>query len=359
VRLGGDYLLLLTLQALSRVPEIGCLVVALPPGERDGFPALVGGKPVLQVAGGATRQESVARCFEAAPPHPLVVIHDGARPFVSPSLVSRVIEEAEKGGAALAALPVFDTLKVVDGEGVVLSTPPRGDFWLAQTPQAFRWEVFREAVAKARQEGVTGTDDAALVERLGVEVRVVRGEESNFKVTTPYDLQVARVLAGGRFRTGIGYDVHPFEEGQPLCLGGVTIPGFPGLRGHSDGDAVLHAVMDACLGAAGLGDIGLHFPPGEERYRGVSSLSLLRRVRELVEEAGYRVRQVDVTVAAERPRLSPFFPAMREAVAGGLGLSPAAVGVKATTQEGLGFVGRGEGVAAWAVALVEAEVAPL
>ncbi len=341
------------------MPEIGALVVALPPGERDGFPLRVGGKPVFRVEGGATRQESVFRCFEAAPPHPLVVVHDGARPFVSPGLVSRVIAEAEKSGAALAALPVSDTLKRVGEGGVVLSTPARDEFWQAQTPQAFRWEVFLEAMRKAREEGMTATDDAALVERLGVEVRVVRGEESNFKVTTPHDLQVARALAGGRFRTGIGYDVHPFEEGRPLRLGGVSIPGFPGLRGHSDGDVVLHAVMDACLGAAGLGDIGLHFPPGEERYRGVSSLLLLREVRRLVEEAGYGVRQVDVTVAAEKPRLAPFFPAMREALAGGLGISPAAVGVKATTQEGLGFVGRGEGVAAWAVALLEVEGAPL
>jgi 2-C-methyl-D-erythritol 4-phosphate cytidylyltransferase/2-C-methyl-D-erythritol 2,4-cyclodiphosphate synthase len=282
----------------------------------------------------------------------VVVIHDAARPFASGALVARTIAAAAESGAALAALGARDTVKQVAGD-VVQATLDRQTIFLAQTPQAFRRDVLRDALA------VTGdaTDEAALAERAGHAVRIVEGEPSNIKVTTPEDLVIAEAIGreGKRARTGragMGYDLHRLVEGRPFILGGVTIPFERGLAGHSDADAVCHAVTDAILGAAGAGDIGRHFSDTDPRWKGASSLDLLRRAVEVVHGEGLDVGNVDATVIVERPKLAPYIEQMRANLAAVLGVSIDRVSIKGKTNEGLGELGRGEALAVHAIALV-------
>jgi 2-C-methyl-D-erythritol 4-phosphate cytidylyltransferase/2-C-methyl-D-erythritol 2,4-cyclodiphosphate synthase len=282
----------------------------------------------------------------------VVVIHDAARPFASSGLVARTIAAAAESGAALAALGVRDTVKQVDGD-VVRATLDRQTIFLAQTPQAFRREVLRDALA------VTGdaTDEAALAERAGHTVRIVEGEASNIKVTTSEDLIIAEAIGrGGKpartGRAGMGYDLHRFVVGRPFILGGVTIPFERGLAGHSDADAVCHAVTDAILGAAGAGDIGRHFSDTDPRWKGASSIDLLRRAVEVVHAEGLDVGNVDATVIVERPKLAPYIDQMRANLAAVLGVSIDRVSIKGKTNEGLGELGRGEALAVHAIALV-------
>jgi 2-C-methyl-D-erythritol 4-phosphate cytidylyltransferase/2-C-methyl-D-erythritol 2,4-cyclodiphosphate synthase len=304
----------------------------------------------LLVAGGATRAETVRRCLAQLPAEVThVLVHDAARPYCSPELARRVMEATERYGAACAALPAVDTVhRAAAGEPVVAETLDRSRLWLAQTPQGFR----RELLERAHAGGAEGTDDAGLVAALGVPVRLVEGERTNTKLTYPEDLAS---LPGGRIPSvavGLGQDVHRLVPGRRLVLGGVVIPAEFGLEGHSDADVVAHAVADAVLGAAGLGDIGRHFPPSDERWRGADSLDLLRRCVEMAGEAGWRPVQADCVVTAERPRLGPHVPAMRARLAGALGCPSERVNVKAGTAEGLGALGRGEGIAASAVVLL-------
>lgn len=322
-------------------------------------------KLVGVIAGGATRQESVANGLRSLPDDwELVAVHDGARPLLTVDRLEEAIRCARSVGAVAVGVPVKDTVKVVE-ERAIRKTPERSRLWLAQTPQVFRRDLLVRAYAEAERTGFQGTDDASLVERLGVQVEVCPGSYENIKVTTPGDLIQAEAILVRRsgqalrhvpnlpaVRTGIGYDVHPFAPGRRLVLGGVEIPGSDGLAGHSDADVLLHALMDACLGAAGLGDIGHYFPPSEQVWKDAPSLALLAAVRGIVAEAGFVISNVDSVVAAERPRLAPYIAQMKERIAAVLGVKPEAVGVKATTGEGLGFIGRGEGIAAWAVATV-------
>lgn len=373
--LAGRPLLLHTLEALAASPCLDGVVVVVRGEDVPFCRGLLRGagldKVEAVVAGGAERQESVARGLEALGEGvDVVAVHDGARPLCPPALVEATVAAARRTGAALAALPVKDTIKVVDADGRVVSTPDRRGLFAAQTPQAFRLEVLREAFAAASARGWRATDEAALVEALGRPVAVVPGEEANLKVTTPLDLALAEAILRERrgeagagappalagLRVGHGCDVHPLVPGRRLVLGGVEIPHEAGLAGHSDADAVVHALIDALLGAAGLGDVGAWFPDDDARFRGADSLDLLREVAARLRGLGWRVLNCDVTVIAERPRLSPHREAMRERLAEGLGISPQRVGVKATTTEGLGFTGRGEGIAAHAVALLAREV---
>lgn len=314
------------------------------------------------VPGGAERQDSVARGLEAVGPGTdVVVVHDGARPLVSPALIAATVEAAARRGAALAAVPVKDTVKVVE-DGRVTATPERRRLFAAQTPQAFRAGLLREAFARAAARGWRATDDAALVEACGHPVAVVPGEETNLKVTTPLDLRLAEAVLAGRegrppsgsdeLRVGIGFDAHRLVAGRRLVLGGVEVPHHAGLAGHSDADAAAHALIDALLGAAGAGDIGRWFPDDDEAYRDADSLQLLGRVVRELQARGWRVVNCDVTVVAEQPRLAPHVDAMRARLAASLGVAPERVGVKAKTTEGLGFTGRQEGIAAQAVALL-------
>ena len=301
------------------------------------------------VAGGDERQDSVARGLEKVT-REIVAIHDAARPLVTREIIERSIEEAARSGACIAAVPVIDTIKSVT-DGDVTGTVDRSNLYAVQTPQTFRTELIREAYRRAYEDGVYATDDAALVERLGKRVTVVPGSYDNIKITTPADLEIASVkLGGGEVRAGIGYDVHALVEGRRLVLGGVEIEFEKGLGGHSDADVVLHAIMDALLGAASLGDIGRHFPDSDPQYKGISSLRLLERVNGLLSDAAWQVMNVDAVVVCERPKIAPLASEMSRRIADCLGIDPSRVSVKGTTTEGLGFTGRGEGIACQAVA---------
>ncbi|MGC8862541.1 MAG: 2-C-methyl-D-erythritol 4-phosphate cytidylyltransferase [Armatimonadota bacterium] len=303
------------------------------------------------VCGGKHRHDSVANGL-AHVTLDIVAIHDAARPLVTDEIIRRSIEEAARTGACVAAVPVIDTIKSV-ADGRVEATVDRSSLYAVQTPQTFRTTLIVDAYARAYEDGFFATDDAALVERLGQEVTVVPGSYDNIKITTPADLEVVSTkLGGGEVRTGIGYDVHALVEGRKLILGGVQIDLEKGLAGHSDADVVVHAVMDALLGAASLGDIGRHFPDSDPQYRDISSLELLRRVGAMLSEAGWLVLNVDAVVVCERPKIAPFASAMSGRIAEALRIDANRISVKGTTTEGLGFAGRGEGIACQAVAAI-------
>lgn len=362
--LGGKPLLQRTAEAFASHPAIDGIVVVAGPSEvtrcRE---ALAGLEKVLAVvAGGQTRQESVAIGLFAlgGSPDDLILVHDAARPLVTAAVVDRCIDRALEAGSAVAALPVTDTLKAADSSLTVQRTVDREGLWAMQTPQAFRLSTLFEAHSAARVMGWTGTDEAALVEQFSDEpVHLVLGDPSNLKVTRPEDLPLAEAIWQSRFptqvmqtRIGFGYDIHPLTEGRKLFLGGIEIPSLRGLDGHSDADVLLHALCDALLGAAGLPDIGHLFPNTDAAYKGISSLTLLREVVRRLHEAGYAVGNADMTLIAEAPKIAPYIGQMRTVIADALHAQPSQVGIKATTNEGLGSLGRGEGIAAHAVALL-------
>lgn len=267
-----------------------------------------------------------------------------------------MIEAARQYGAAIAAVPVKDTLKRVENE-TIIGTLDRASLWQAQTPQVFDRTWLAEALTSARQEGLLATDEAALVERCGHPVRVVHGAADNLKITSPEDLVLAESLTGydamdSRMRVGIGYDVHALVSGRKLMLGGLEIPHQLGLDGHSDADVIIHALCDALLGAAGLPDIGSNFPDTDPQWAGASSLDLLRIVEEKISEAGFDFINADLTLMAEQPKIKEYVPEMARLMADALSTEPDRVNIKGTTTEGLGLVGREEGMAAWAVVLL-------
>ena len=353
LEIGGRAILERSVTAFLSHPSVDEVVVALPQDLLDAPPPYLtsAGKPLRIVAGGARRQDSVANGFRAASANTdVVVIHDAARPFASADLIARTIAAAAESGAALAAIQARDTVKRVSAATVV-ETLARECIYLAQTPQAFRSNVLADALASPGD----ATDEAALAERAGHAVRIVEGEASNIKITTPEDLVMAEAIAGTvarAGRAGIGYDLHRLVEGRPLILGGVTIPFERGLLGHSDADAVCHAITDAVLGAAGAGDIGRHFPDNDPQWKGASSIDLLGRAAAMVRAAGLEVGNVDATVIAERPKLAPYVDAMRANVATALGIDAGHVSIKGKTNEGVGELGRGEAIAVHAIALV-------
>lgn len=341
-----------TFRAHPAVTEI-ILVVAAADMERArhlvaGGPARVTEKVVL---GGAERRDSVWQGLsEVAAGTEIVLVHDAARPFVSHRVISACLDGVRQYGAAVVARPLADTVKRATPDGDVAATVARAGLWGAQTPQGARTALLQAAYARAVREAWPVTDDAAVLEHAGHRVHLVEGEAMNFKITHPEDLALAERLVYGLPRTGFGYDVHRLVPERALVLGGVTIPSPLGLLGHSDADVLTHAIMDALLGAAALGDIGQHFPDTDAAYEGVGSLTLLAQVVDRLHTAGFLVANVDATVAAEAPKLAPHIPVMRERLATTLGIAPAQVSVKATTTEGLGFVGTGAGMAAYATA---------
>jgi 2-C-methyl-D-erythritol 4-phosphate cytidylyltransferase/2-C-methyl-D-erythritol 2,4-cyclodiphosphate synthase len=297
--------------------------------------------------GGQERRHSVENALKLLPEDAdLVLVHDAARPFPSAALIRGVIGAAREKGAAVPALPVSDTLRRQE-EGRTVTLPREGIF-LAQTPQGFRRDVLLQAYALHPD---SLTDDAGLVELMGRPVALTPGEARNFKITREEDFLMAEGLLAGALRTGTGYDAHRLVKGRALVLGGVHIPHELGLLGHSDADAALHALTDALLGACALGDIGRHFPDSDRAYKGISSLLLLQKTREILAENGFIPRQADLTIIAQRPKLAPFIDEMRGNIARALRLPLDRVSVKATTTEGLGFEGREEGISAQAVAL--------
>ncbi len=353
--LGGKPVLIHALSAFQACEAVDDVIVIVGSLEVDFTWELIrawGGYSKVRevVCGGATRQESVlCGLRRLAPECEIVVIHDSARPLVRASTIEMTIEAARKYGAAIVSVPMRDTIKVAK-DGYVIRTLDRDLLRAARTPQAFRRELIEDAYVSAAQEGFIATDDSMVAERKGIKVRVLEDELDNIKITYPLDLAIADSYLSGagpadRFRVGTGFDVHRLVEGRRLILGGVDIPFELGLEGHSDADVVFHAIADAILGACALGDIGVLFPCDDPSYEGISSGLILSSVEGLAESCGYAVCNVDVTVLAEKPRISEFAEEMRRNISGILGIGKSHVGIKATTMEGLGSIGAGEGIA--------------
>ena len=305
-------------------------------------------KPCTVVQGGATRADSV-RSGLAAAKGQLVAIHDAARPFASAEIITAALQAAAESGAAAPAVPVKDTIKVADKDGKVVATPDRATLYAVQTPQCFDRALYLQALETVSGEKASlVTDDCSLFELAGLPVTLTAGDYANLKITTKEDLQKEKTM-----RIGHGYDVHRLVEDRKLILGGVEVPYEKGLLGHSDADVLLHAVIDAVLGAAALGDIGQHFPDTDPAYKGADSLALTREVAKIIAAHGYKVGNIDATILCQRPKLAPHIPAMRQNIADAFGLPLDAVSVKATTEEHLGFTGEGLGIAAHTVALIE------
>lgn len=365
VTVAGRTVLAWSVRALDASPQVGLITVVCPQDRHDEYRAALAselplGTELRFALSGATRQESVSAGLAETPEgFSVIAIHDGARPALTPEFVAALLAALETSGAAgvVAGHPSVDTLKVVESDRIV-ETPERARYWQVQTPQVFRADVLRDAYSRAAVDGFLGTDDASLVERLGGDVRVVEGPRDNIKVTLPEDIAVMRAILGDStqeersMRIGTGYDVHAFAEDRRLILGGVDIPYDRGLAGHSDADVLAHAVADAVLGALRAGDIGKLFPDTDPAYAGADSLELLRQVGELARSSGWQVSDLDCVLVIESPKISPYRDRMRENLARSLGIDVSCVGVKATTTEGLGFEGRGEGVGAHAVVLL-------
>ncbi|MBI2834488.1 MAG: 2-C-methyl-D-erythritol 4-phosphate cytidylyltransferase [Acidobacteria bacterium] len=358
VEIGGRAMLEWSVERFLASDRVRSIVVVLPADLAANSPRYLvdRSKPIVVVAGGERRQDSVTKGFAAlASDVELAVIHDAARPFVSASLIARTVDAAAEHGAAIAAVRASDTVKraLPDEPPRIAETLPRREVYLAQTPQAFRREILAHALGMAREQE-EATDEAMLVERAGYRVHLVEGERRNIKITTEEDLVISRALVtdASSVRAGIGYDLHRLVEHRPLVLGGVTLPFDRGLAGHSDADALCHAITDAILGAAGAGDIGGHFPDSDRRWKDASSLELLRLAATRVTEAGFEVANIDAVVIAERPRLGPYVREMAEKIAHACGIDASQVSIKGKTHEGVGELGRGEAIAVHAVATV-------
>ncbi|MDI6743703.1 MAG: 2-C-methyl-D-erythritol 4-phosphate cytidylyltransferase [Smithella sp.] len=307
------------------------------------------------VAGGNERQDSVNNCLLSIKEKcDIVVVHDAVRPLVTAELIRKVIETSIIAGSAVAGVKVKDTIKEIQNENIIWSTLPRENIWLAQTPQAFQFNILKEAYRMAYEEKFYGTDDASLVERMGKEVIMVESSYDNIKITTHDDMLMAGALMKKSnktlSRTGFGYDSHRLVSDRKLILGGVEIPFDKGLDGHSDADVLLHAICDALLGAAGEGDIGRHFPDTDPEYKDISSLILLDSVKKLIASKGYSIINIDATIVMEAPKVAPHADKMIANIADVLKISKDHVNIKAKTNEGMGFTGKSEGVAVFAVA---------
>lgn len=347
--------------AHKTIVAVGADEVAMTGALLKDYHGYFAGLQTAVVAGGAERTDSVKNALALAGSEGWVAVHDGARPFAGTEVFERTLQAAQQTGAAIAAVPVKNTIKVVDAEGFVVNTPQRSSLMAVQTPQIFKAQLLQRAYSDENLKGAAVTDDASLVERLGVKVAVALGSYENIKITTPEDLLLAEKICVDRgmtmmqslkmpqFRVGSGYDVHRLTQNRKLILCGVEVSYELGLDGHSDADVAVHALMDALLGAAALGDIGKHFPDTDDRFKGADSMKLLEHVLALLKERCWRVNNADVTIIAQKPKLAGYIPAMRDNLAKAMGLEADAVNVKATTTEKLGFTGRGEGIAAEAV----------
>ena len=349
--LGGKPVLTWSVLAMLQRNEIAAVAVCVPAGGVVQAQAILPVSPrVIVVEGGKTRTDSVRAGLRALQPHApdSVLIHDAARPGLSQPVLQELLAALSGADAAAPALPVADALK--DRSGPSLRSVPRDHLVRVQTPQAFRWEVITRAYETAAGSAV---DDLALVEASGAKVVLTPGRAELMKITYPEDFAVAeKLIAGPTIRVGTGFDVHGFEPGDAVILCGVRIPHTQKLEGHSDADAAWHALTDAILGALALGDIGDHFPPSDAQWKGAASRQFLQHAVKLANDRGFHVANADITILAERPKISPHKEAMRQATADAMGVSPEVVSVKATTTEKLGFVGREEGIAAQATVLL-------
>lgn len=360
--LGGETVLHRSIRAFERCPDVTEIILVA--GKNRAFveqQAADCTKPVRIVPGGATRAESAKNGVLAAAGE-LVAVHDAARPFVSQTVIAAALTAAARCGAAAPAVPVKDTIKQAacgDGKTVpdacpVQATPDRSTLYAVQTPQCFDRAAYLAALEELDEEKARlVTDDCSLFELTGRTVQLTQGDYANLKITTREDLPRPEQKEEHKMRIGHGYDVHRLVEDRKLILGGVDVPFEKGLLGHSDADVLTHAVMDAVLGAAALGDIGQHFPDNDPAYAGADSLKLAGHVAQILKEHGCRIENIDATLLCQRPKLAPYIPAMRANLAAAFGLPVDAVSVKATTEEHLGFTGEGLGIAAHAVALIE------
>lgn len=378
IEIGGISVLARTVKAFERNAYTDEIIIAVRPGDEENCRQTVveqfGIRKVRAVIqGGLERQYSVRKALEyISPDTELVLVHDGARPFVTQRLIHDIIDTADSKGAAIPCINVKDTIKIVE-DGFVSETPQRSQLRAVQTPQGFSAALLKAAYDQViGGQKLTVTDDASVVEAFGHEVAVVESDEGNFKITTQEDVERAKMIvsessspindkkmqetvkseAGAAVQSapciGIGYDVHAFADDRKLILGGVEIPHERGLLGHSDADVLIHAVMDALLGASGLGDIGVHFPDTDPQYKDISSLELLKKTKQLLSGHGFRIVNIDAVVIAQRPKIAPHILKMRENLAEVLKVSKTQINIKGTTTEGLGFAGREEGIAAQA-----------
>lgn len=361
ISLCGVPIIIRTLSVFEESPVIDEIIIAARSEDTEYIASLVRDFGITKAAaiipGGASRQESVHLALKAARGE-IVLIHDAVRPFVANEQISAVVQCVQSYGAAALGVPVVDTLKRISGD-TISETVDRSSLVSIQTPQGFKTSLILSAHEHAESSGLFVTDDCALCEEMGIPVKYVHGSRMNIKITTPEDLILAEGILnttkkkeGDTMRIGTGFDVHRLAEDRRLILGGVEIPYTLGLLGHSDADVLLHAIMDAMLGAAALGDIGTHFPDTDEKWRNADSLVLLSEVRRILEKSGAYVTNIDATIIAQAPKLSPYISEMRKNISRTLGIDESAVSIKATTTEGLGFCGRGEGIAAEAICCI-------
>ena len=374
LELGGESVLVRTLKTFSKSARVKNLIVVVAESEIAEVEKILSVeknlKPYKIVVGGSERQYSIANGLKFLPEDTeIILVHDAARPLVSQTVIENVIDAAEKFGGAIAAVPAKNTIKFVDAENFVKSTPPRSELVEVQTPQGFRKNILLRAYKKAEEENFLGTDDASLVERLGEKIKIVTSDYKNIKITTPEDLKIAEAILMDNeqlkidnsiinyplsiihyYRTGFGYDVHKLATGRKLILGGVEIPHELGLLGHSDADVLTHAIIDALLGAATLGDIGQHFPDTDAEFKDIDSTKLLAKVNELIQAEGWQIENIDSTIVAQKPKLAPHISKIRQKISEVLQIDLNSVNVKAKTEEGLGFTGSQQGISSYAVA---------
>jgi 2-C-methyl-D-erythritol 4-phosphate cytidylyltransferase / 2-C-methyl-D-erythritol 2,4-cyclodiphosphate synthase len=367
LEIAGKPILLHTIVGIAAIEEVAQIIIALPAEHIAEAKTILKQHPlrieIEYVPGGTYRQESVSLgVAHVSPDVDIIMVHDAVRPICDREMMKRVLDAAWENGAAVPGLPATETIQRVDINRRVLPTPPREELYAIQTPQAFRADILRTALKQAEEAGFLGTDESSVVLWAGHPAIVVPGSSDNIKITRPLDLDIAELLISKRSkgdyagmnecRIGHGIDYHRLVEGRKLILGGVEIPFEKGLEGHSDADVLSHAVCDALLGAAAMGDIGQHFPDTDPSNRGRSSLEFLREVRAKIETAGWKVQNVDATLLVQRPRIAPHALAMKRNIADSLGLDTADMNIKATTTEGLNAEGRGEGISAQAIALL-------
>jgi 2-C-methyl-D-erythritol 4-phosphate cytidylyltransferase/2-C-methyl-D-erythritol 2,4-cyclodiphosphate synthase len=355
-----------TLSAFQSHPQIDCIVLVSSSADMDEMQSFARNysKIIKCVQGGQCRQESVLNGLRALPNDcDIVLIHDAARPATDHKVISDVLEAIKRFGAAAPGLPVLDTVKRVSGDDhMICETVDRTNLWSVQTPQGAYLSILLNAYEKIEGQFSAFTDEASILETAGVPVSIVMGNENNIKLTVPEDAERLKGILSPQkpqnqsfsvVRTGLGYDVHPFISGRPLWLGGVNIPHPLGLKGHSDADAALHALCDALLGAAALGDIGILFPDTDAAHKDRASIEFVQETSKLLKTNGWVIQNVDLTILAEQPKISPHRLQMIQHISAALEIAPSCVNIKATTSEKLGFAGRGEGIACWAVATIQ------
>lgn len=359
LEIGGVPILALTLRRFINAASINSIVIVTEDSrvnETQNYVAELGlQKKCLVVGGGKERQDSVRNGLSAlSNDTDIVIVHDGVRPFIEPRLIDESVTQAAKYGACIVAVPISDTVKKAKDQDLISQTVERSGLWAAQTPQTFRYDILKRAFDNAYATNFYGTDEASLVERIGVPIKLLKGERKNIKITTPEDLELAEKIVGqeSSMRIGTGYDLHKLVAGRKLIIGGVHIDHEKGLFGHSDADVLLHAILDAMLGAAAMGDIGRHFPDTDPQYKNADSRQLLKRAALLIIENGFKIMNVDANIIAEQPKMAPHIEAMRANVSKDLGISIDRVSIKAKTNEGMDAIGRGEAIAAQAIVLI-------